>query len=38
LIQQDIDAGANFVALGADVLLLADAMRGLVKTWKARTT
>lgn len=38
LIQQDIDAGANFVALGADVLLLADAMRGLVTTWKARTT
>ena len=38
LIQQDIDAGANFVALGADVILLADAMRGLVTTWKARTT
>lgn len=38
LIQQDIDAGANFVALGADVLLLAEAMRGLAATWKARTT
>lgn len=38
LIQQDIDAGANFVALGADVLLLADAMRGLARTWKARIT
>jgi 4-hydroxy-2-oxoheptanedioate aldolase len=37
LIQQDIDAGANFIALGADVLLLADAMRGLVTTWKAQT-
>ncbi|MGJ8603335.1 MAG: HpcH/HpaI aldolase family protein [Marivita sp.] len=36
-IQADIDAGANFVALGADVVLLADTMRGLVKTWKART-
>lgn len=36
LIQQDLDAGANFIALGADVLLLADAMRGLVKTWKTR--
>ena len=38
LIQQDLDAGANFGALGADVILLADAMRGLVTTWKARTT
>ena len=36
LIQQDIDAGANFVALGADVLLLTDAMRGVLQTWKAR--
>jgi 4-hydroxy-2-oxoheptanedioate aldolase len=38
LIQQDIDAGANFIALGADVILLADTMRGLVTTWKARTS
>ena len=38
LIQRDIDAGANFIALGADVLLLADAMRGLVQTWKTRIT
>lgn len=37
LIQQDLDAGANFVGLGADVLLLATAMRDLAKTWKART-
>jgi 4-hydroxy-2-oxoheptanedioate aldolase len=36
LIQQDIDAGANFVALGADVLLLTDAMRTVLQTWKAR--
>ena len=38
LIQEDIDAGANFIAMGADVLLLASAMRGLVTAWKARTT
>ncbi|MCR9108148.1 HpcH/HpaI aldolase/citrate lyase family protein [Marivita sp. XM-24bin2] len=38
LIQQDLDAGANFVGLGADVLLLVNAMRDLAKTWKARTT
>lgn len=37
LIRQDIAAGANVVAVGADVLLLADAMRGLSRTWKART-
>ena len=37
LIQQDLDAGANFVALGADVLLLASAMRNLLGTWRPRT-
>ena len=37
LIQQDLDAGANFIALGADVLLLADAMRNLVGAWRPRT-
>jgi 4-hydroxy-2-oxoheptanedioate aldolase len=35
-IQADIDAGANFIALGADVILLADSMRGLVGHWKTR--
>lgn len=37
LIQQDLDAGANFIALGADVLLLANAMHDLVGTWRVRT-
>ena len=37
LIHQDLDAGANFIALGADVLLLADAMRNLLGTWRPRT-
>ena len=37
LIQQDIDAGANFIALGADLLLLTQSMRSLVTTWQART-
>ena len=37
LIQEDIDTGANFVALGAYVLLLGEAMRGLVEMWKPRT-
>lgn len=36
LIQEDIDSGANIVAVGADVTLLADVMRSLVKTWKTR--
>lgn len=34
LIQQDIDAGANFVAVGIDVVLLANTLRGLVRQWK----
>ena len=37
LIPPDLDAGANFIALGADVLLLADAMRNLLGTWRPRT-
>ncbi|MCK0150357.1 HpcH/HpaI aldolase/citrate lyase family protein [Marivita sp. S6314] len=36
LIREDLDAGANFVALGADVLLLADAMRSLSHSWKTQ--
>jgi 4-hydroxy-2-oxoheptanedioate aldolase len=38
LIRQDMDAGANFVALGADLLVLASGLRSLVETWKPRTT
>jgi 4-hydroxy-2-oxoheptanedioate aldolase len=34
LIQQDIDAGANFIAVGADLVILASALRGLVERWK----
>lgn len=37
LIQQDIDAGANFVAVGADLHVLANGMRGLAATWTTKT-
>jgi len=36
MIQQDIDAGANFIAVGADLVILAGALRGLVDRWKTR--
>lgn len=35
-IQADLDAGANFIAVGADVILLSGALRGLSGTWKTR--
>lgn len=35
-IQADLDAGANFIAVGADAVLLADLLRGLATTWKTR--
>lgn len=35
-IQADIDAGANFIALGADGVILADTLRALVGTWRGR--
>ena len=38
MIDEDITAGANFIAVGADVVLLAGALRGLVDTWKPRTS
>lgn len=36
-IEADIDAGANVLALGADLVVLTDALRGLVNTWRPRT-
>ncbi|SHH97727.1 aldolase/citrate lyase family protein [Marivita hallyeonensis] len=34
LIQENIDGGANFIAVGADLIVLAGALRELVQRWK----